>query len=286
MTFHGNGMIFADGSVKNEIVFNNAMDIITGQYKVPGTMNVFWFTEPECINKVNVSKNGIPSIQLTEDIDLYARPVTFILKSGSNFNKLISDNINEIRFTDIEMPDDAIAIDVDDDGDNGIVAWNDNNIMYVSTQIEGINIIFQKYSDSMFEGKQNLKSIIFDNVDTRNVGYMQYMFRNCSSLTELNLLQFNTESVEAMSGMFRGCTSLISLNIESFNTSNVVYMSSAFQDCISLTELDVSNIDTSKVDNMGDMFNDCKNIKSLDVSKWNTENVNSIRNKEAWNAAS
>lgn len=103
-------MIFADGSVKNEIVFNNAMDIITGQYKVPGTMNVFWFTEPECINKVNVSKNGIPSIQLTEDIDLYARPVTFILKSGSNFNKLISDNINEIRFTDIEMPDDAIAI--------------------------------------------------------------------------------------------------------------------------------------------------------------------------------
>ena len=136
MTFHGNGMIFADGSVKNEIVFNNAMDIITGQYKVPGTMNVFWFTEPECINKVNVSKNGIPSIQLTEDIDLYARPVTFILKSGSNFNKLISDNINEIRFTDIEMPDDAIAIDVDDDGDNGIVAWNDNNIMYVSTQIK------------------------------------------------------------------------------------------------------------------------------------------------------
>lgn len=48
-------MIFADGSVKNEIVFNNAMDIITGQYKVPGTMNVFWFTEPECINKVNYS---------------------------------------------------------------------------------------------------------------------------------------------------------------------------------------------------------------------------------------
>ena len=234
VTFHGNGMTFADGSVKNEIVFNSAMDIIIGQYKIPGTMNVFWFTEPECINKVNVSKNGIPSIQLTEDIDLYARPVTFILKSGSNFNKLISDNINEIRFTDIEMPDDAIAIDVDDDGDNGIVAWNDNNIMYVSTQIEGINIIFQKYSDSMFEGKQNLKSIIFDNVDTRNVGYMQYMFRNCSSLTELNLLQFNTESVEAMSGMFRGCTSLISLNIESFNTSNVVYMPSEFQDCISL----------------------------------------------------
>ena len=232
VTFHGNGMTFADGSVKNEIVFNSAMDIIIGQYKIPGTMNVFWFTEPECINKVNVSKNGIPSMQLTEDIDLYARPVTFILKSGSNFNKLISDNINEIRFTDIEMPDDALAIDVDDDGDNGIVAWNDNNIMYVSTQIEGIKIIFQKYSDSMFEGKQNLKSIIFDNVDTRNVGYMQYMFRNCSSLTELNLLQFNTESVEAMSGMFRGCTSLISLNIKSFNTSNVIYMSSAFQDCI------------------------------------------------------
>lgn len=221
VTFHGNGMTFADGPVKNEIVFNSAMDIIIGQYKVPGTMNVFWFTEPECINKVNVSKSGIPSIQLTEDIDLYAKPVTFVLKSGSDFNKLISDRVSEIRFTDIEMPNNAIAIDVDDDGDNGVVAWNDNNIMYVSTQIEGINIIFQKYSDSMFDGKQNLKSIIFNNVDTKNAEYMQYMFRNCSSLTELNLLPFNTESVEAMTGMFRGCTSLISLNIKSFNTSNI-----------------------------------------------------------------
>ena len=55
VTFHGNGMTFADGSVKNEIVFNSAMDIIIGQYKIPGTMNVFWFTEPECINKVNYS---------------------------------------------------------------------------------------------------------------------------------------------------------------------------------------------------------------------------------------
>ena len=276
VTFHGNGMTFADGSIKNEIVFNSAMDIIIGQYKVPGTMNVFWFTEPECINKVNVSKDGIPSIQLTEDIDLYARPVTFVLKSGSDFNKLISDNVNEIRFTDIEMPNNAIAIDVDDDGDNGVVAWNDSNIMYVSTQIEGINIIFQNYSDSMFYGKQKLRSIIFDNIDTRNVKDMQYMFKNCSSLIELNLLQFNTESVKSMSGMFSGCTSLTSLNIKSFNTSSVVYMSSAFQNCISLTELDVSNIDTSKVDNMGDMFNNCKNIRTLDVSKWNTQNVNSM----------
>lgn len=31
-------MTFADGSAKNEIVFNSAMDIIIGQYKVPGTI--------------------------------------------------------------------------------------------------------------------------------------------------------------------------------------------------------------------------------------------------------
>ena len=105
--FHGNGMTFADGSTENEMLFNSSMNIIGGQYKVPGEAYAFWYTEPECINKVNVSSTGIPDLQLDGDINLYARAVTFVTKTGTEFNNAIPDNMTSVIFTDEEMPDGA-----------------------------------------------------------------------------------------------------------------------------------------------------------------------------------
>ena len=113
--FHGNGMTFADGSTENEMLFNSSMNIIGGQYKVPGEAYAFWYTEPECINKVNVSSTGIPDLQLDGDINLYARAVTFVTKTGTEFNNAIPDNMTSVIFTDEEMPDGAEIINVDDE---------------------------------------------------------------------------------------------------------------------------------------------------------------------------
>ena len=46
---------------------------------------------------------------------------------------------------------------------------------------------------------------------------MSDMFRNCSSLKELNLSNFNTNNVNYMNGMFRGCSLLKELNLSIFN---------------------------------------------------------------------
>lgn len=107
-------MTFADGSTENEMLFNSSMNIIGGQYKVPGEAYAFWYTEPECINKVNVSSTGIPDLQLDGDINLYARAVTFVTKTGTEFNNAIPDNMTSVIFTDEEMPDGAEIINVDD----------------------------------------------------------------------------------------------------------------------------------------------------------------------------
>ena len=127
--FHGNGMTFADGSTENEMLFNSSMNIIGGQYKVPGEAYAFWYTEPECINKVNVSSTGIPDLQLDGDINLYARAVTFVTKTGTEFNNAIPDNMTSVIFTDEEMPDGAEIINVDEDNDGGVVAWTEGNIV-------------------------------------------------------------------------------------------------------------------------------------------------------------
>lgn len=47
------------------------------------------------------------------------------------------------------------------------------------------------------------------------------MFRNCSSLKEINLKYFETSNVNDMRGMFNGCSSLKYLDLSSFDINNV-----------------------------------------------------------------
>lgn len=74
----------------------------------------------------------------------------------------------------------------------------------------------------MFKNCLSLTNIDLSNIDTGNVTNMNSVFDNCSSLTSLDLSNFNTEKVTDMSAMFQGCTSLASLNISSFSTKGLL----------------------------------------------------------------
>ena len=131
---------------------------------------------------------------------------------------------------------------------------------------------FHKYANG--KDISNLISINFNNnFNTSNVTNMYSMFRDCSSLTSLNLSSFNTANVTNMDGMFYNCKSLINLDLSSFNTSNVTNMYNMFNYCRSLTSLDLSNFNTAKVTNMNFMFKSCSSLTSLDLSSFNTSNV-------------
>ena len=141
-------MKFADGSSENKMVFNSSKDIVEGQYKLPVTSSyIYWYTDSECKNKVNVSKDGIPDMELTGDIDLYAKSVTFVLKLGPDLNKLIPDDVTSVILTDEEMPKDLLPIDVDMDGDSGVIAWVQDGVMKISTQIEGVPVQFNNLAN-------------------------------------------------------------------------------------------------------------------------------------------
>ena len=110
-------------------------------------------------------------------------------------------------------------------------------------------------------------------LNTEKVTDMSYMFRNCSSLTSLDVTKLNTANVSNMSYMFSGCTNLTSLDVTKFNTANVTNMSDMFRNCSALTSLDVSKFNTVNVTNMGRMFSNCSALTSLDVTNFNTEKV-------------
>lgn len=207
---------------------------------------------------------------MTGDLDLWAKEMTFEIKGYSNrlrneFNRLIPNTVTEIFFTDEIKPETASVIDVDADGDGGVVAWTEYNgtIMKISTQIKGMKVQAAKNSRSVFNSKSKLVNISFTNLDTQKVTDMSNMFYGCRGLTTLDLSSFDTQNVTNMNYMFSGCSGMTALDLSPIDTRNVTDMYSMFYGCSGLTALNLSTLDTQNVKYMGFMFSGCSGLTTI-----------------------
>ena len=283
VTFHGNGLKFADGTDENMVVYNSSGQIVEGSYKEAVGTGVAWYANKECTQKIEISDDGVPQAELTGDLDLWAKEMTFEIKrynygvkNNNEFNAAIPDSVTEVIFTDEVKPKTKETIDVDADGDGGVVAWLDDNagtVMKVSTQIPGVKVQAAKDSENMFFNRSKLQKIDFKMLDTQNVTEMGSMFYNCSGLKSLDLTLLDTSKVTSMYQMFYYCSGLTSLDLTPLNTQNVTSMNGMFQGCSGLTSLDLSPLDTQNVTDMGYMFNECYRLTSLDLTPLDTQNV-------------
>ncbi|MBO4822935.1 MAG: BspA family leucine-rich repeat surface protein [Prevotella sp.] len=125
-----------------------------------------------------------------------------------------------------------------------------------------------------FDGMTNLEEVDgISYLNTSNVTRMDYMFRNCSKLTSLNLSTFNTQNVTTMYAMFDGCSKLTSLNVSGWSNTKVTEMALMFDGCSILTSLNLSNFKTPSAKTMSCMFLNCKKLTSINVSSFTTSNV-------------
>lgn len=126
----------------------------------------------------------------------------------------------------------------------------------------------------MFVGSTNLRTI---NLPKGFIGSsvtdLRSMFKDCTSLTELDLSGSNSENVKEMNEMFYGCKALSKLDLTDFKTGQVTTMENMFCDCSTLETLDVSSFNTENVTTMLGMFNNCSSLRSLDLPGFNTANV-------------
>ena len=284
VTFHGNGLKFADGTDENMVVYNSSGQIVEGSYKEAVGTGVGWYSDEACKSRVIISDDGIPQGKLTGDLDLWAKEMTFEIKGYTDdyqkkyndFNYLIPDTVTEVIFTDEAKPKTKEAINVDADGDSGVVAWLDDDagtVMKVSAQVPGVKVQAAKDSRYMFYNRNKLQKIDFKMLDTQNVTSMYRMFSNCYRLTSLDLTPLNTSKVTNMSQMFYDCSGLTSLDLTPLNTQNVTNMAKMFSGCSGLTSLDLSPLDTQNVTDMQCMFYDCSGLTNLDLTPLSTQNV-------------
>ena len=130
----------------------------------------------------------------------------------------------------------------------------------------------------LFYNCSALTELDLSNFDTSNVTNMNNMFYNCNKLATLDVSNWNTSKVTNMTYMFSSCGSLTTLDLSDFNTSNVTVMYSMFSFSGKLTTLDLSNFNTSKVTSMNNMFSYCSALTQLDLSNFDTSKVTSMNN--------
>lgn len=147
-----------------------------------------------------------------------------------------------------------------------------NNYYLVSEE----NMIFSG-DFAGFDCILNVKKIILDNVifDCEN---LSYLFYNNELLQEVIFKNVNTEKVNYMEGMFNNCTNLVKVDVTGLDTSNVNVFSRMFYNCKSLKELDLSSMNISNGYYFMDMFYNCISLEKLDISTWHSEYICSIRN--------
>lgn len=127
--------------------------------------------------------------------------------------------------------------------------------------------------NGMFRDCASLTELDLSGSNAEKVKDMGWMFYGCVALSNLNLSGFKTGSLTDMRYLFSSCQSLESLDLSGFNTENVTSMVSMFSQCSSLRSLDLSSFNTSKVIDMNLMFYNCTNLESIDLSSFDTENL-------------
>lgn len=216
--------------------------------------------------------------------NLFNRNALMISDSKDTTHILGSEYLrSDIRFLYFQdtldgMP--ANAWDVSYGGDGSTMAWvlDHGGYRYLYIASEG-GVMAPEDCSEFFANYTNLRDIKFnDAFDTSAAGNMRGMFRECNTLTALDLNFFNTSGVRDMSEMFYYCSSLNTLQINEFDTSNVTNMSGMFSNCNSrnMGILDVSGFNTAKVTDMSSMFYNCLGVYQLDVSGFDTGNVTTM----------
>lgn len=273
VTFHGNGLLFANGAAENAVIYNSSGQILSGNYLLPEGIGVCWYLDKECTQRINVSNDGTLNINLTQDINLYAKETTFIMKTGQEINDMIPDKITQVIFTNECEPADTEILDFDADGDGGVFAWAENNTLNISSGITGRNIIANTDCSSMFKSKAQLINIDFSNIDFSQTTSMGDMFNGCERLEAIDLSNVNTAMVTDMGGMFFNCAAINEIDVSTLNTKSLKNMQNMFYGCSSLRSMDISMLETSKVTNMSGLFMNCRNIKSINMHGLDTKNV-------------
>ncbi len=212
----------------------------------------------------------------------FAFAAKYTMCNGKEFNTRIKMAINE-KFNS-STPEYSItgfsfasyvkgkAIDISEDGDESVLAYIDNNIIYC---VSDEDVFLNSDISYMFDKFINLKRVDLTFFNFNKIRKANFMFGNCKYLNFIDMDNDTEIKLNEMLGMFFDCQSLIDLNLSMINTKNVKSFNSLFYNCKNLKNIIInpSIFKTNKVNNFDKMYNNClslrtnKNLKATDIKE-------------------
>ena len=221
---------------------------------------------------------GLSSVDITTDVPTPKVEANKSISITENGAYTVTPSTGYVGVGDVDInvfvSEIGTSIDFSQIGYNATDNANVN--MNIQDGIEYAKKIQTEYTDSKtYYNDNNL--IYLPYIDTSNRTSCNGMFDHCHSLQYVPPLTI-TDKCTNLNYMFRQCGALKNIDVSNWDTSNVTSMSSMFDECFTLETLDLSNWDTSNVKYMGYMFSDCTNIKNFNISGWDFSKFTSLPN--------
>lgn len=194
---------------------------------------------------------------------------TNVLKSGNSWYNSSADKstITSISFSeDYNVSDYDESWDVTVNNSGKVMAYRKGTELTIASKI-GISL--NANSTSLFEGFSGVTNISgLDKLNTSNITKFQSVFKDCSSLKEVDISSFDLSKVRYLNSLFYGCSSLESFKLpNNINTSqnsyNMVYVSDIFSKCSSIKEIDLRGLPGKNIYIFGSSFNECSMLESV-----------------------
>ena len=149
--------------------------------------------------------------------------------------------------------------------------------------------------DYMFDGCSSLKTFDGSGIDTKGLAKLQYVFQNCSKLSDFSSIsKWDVSSVDNFQYLFAGTAIKNCDDIHDWKVATGSRMkdhsatfTGMFKDCSKLTDAAVLNdwnITTSTckgIDGMNFMFENCPKLEKVDISSWD----GSILGEHVWDVS-
>lgn len=165
--------------------------------------------------------------------------------------------------TSVSVVDEGVSIDFVNEAFNNMPNCVSIDISKLSSNTNDLS--------GMFEGNSKLEELtLFNNtVDLSKVNNLSNMFKDCSSLRNVNSLnELNLGVIKYTTSMFENCSSLESIDISNLRT-DIIEMGLMFKGCTSLTNIN-QNLTTEKVSDFSYIFDGCSSLENIDISNWDT----------------
>ena len=192
------------------------------------------------------NKENILDLQLFSNV---SNPYIFSLDSNYNVNATIESNLVDLSsYAGLNIPNHDTITEIPQ-----------ANLDYLQSGLCANDM------DGMFYGCKQLVNIPKLNIDASQCKNMYYMFRDCSSLTSIDLSNLRpSNKLKNITSMFYKCTKLEFANLSNFNTTSITDLYQIFYYCSSLISVNLTGWDTSNVTRFNRMFIGCENLERIE----------------------